>query len=882
MTTSPERLAAALADRYRVERELGAGGMATVYLASDLKHDRQVAIKVLKPELAAVLGADRFVQEIKTTAALQHPHILPLFDSGSADGFLYYVMPYIEGETLRTKLDREKQLGLEEALKITTEVADALDYAHRHGVIHRDIKPENILLHDGRPMVADFGIALAVKEAGGNRLTETGLSLGTPQYMSPEQATGDRQLDARSDVYSLAAVLYEMLAGEPPVTGPTAQAMIAKLLTERPTGLRVVRDTVPPGVDLAVGKALAKTPADRFHGAGEFAAALAAATAAAATQAGPAAVGRPSRRLAWAAAAFVAVAGLAFAVFKLTRPPVFGLVMGKSVQVTSEPGLEISPALSPDGRFVAYAAGSAARMRIFIRPVEGGRTIPLSDDSTAMETAPRWAPDGNHLLLLAHGGVSVASSLGGSERVVAGPSGGATVVTAAWSPDGNAIAFIRGDSLLVVPARGGTPRLLASVNADTHSCAWAPNPRWIACVYLNGGATSPGTGFGNQAPSAIELIPAAGGTAVRVVEPHEFNQSPVWSADGRFLLFLSSRDGPRDVYALPIGRSGRPTGVPQRLTTGLDAITLSLSADGRHMAYASYQAQANIWSLPIPLGGPATIADATAVTRGSQIIESVRVSRDGRWLVYDSNLHGNADIYRVSVDGGAPQQLTSEPWDEFAPDLSPDGGEVAYHSFRTGQRDIEVKPLDGGPVQRVTDTPAQEGYPMWSPDGRSLAYWKGLAGDRYATYVVHRDAAGHWSLPRLVAPDAFAVDWSRDGRFLLATNGKPGPASLTPVLAYPVDSGPGRVLYTAPPAAAASQSAHWSPDGRSVYLKRHDARGFTSFWIVAGGRTPRLLVRFTDPDRQSSRNDFAVDAHRFYFTIEDRQSDVYVADLVPR
>jgi serine/threonine-protein kinase len=216
MTHPPDRLAAALADRYSFERELGAGGMATVYLAADRKHDRKVAIKVLKPELAAVLGGERFVQEIKTTAQLQHPHILPLFDSGEADGFLYYVMPFIEGETIREKLNRETQFGIDEAVRLTRAIADALDYAHRHGVIHRDIKPENILLHDGRPMVMDFGIALAVSAAAGGRMTETGLSLGTPYYMSPEQATADKAISARSDVYSLASVLYEMLAGEPP------------------------------------------------------------------------------------------------------------------------------------------------------------------------------------------------------------------------------------------------------------------------------------------------------------------------------------------------------------------------------------------------------------------------------------------------------------------------------------------------------------------------------------------------------------------------------------------------------------------------------------------------------------------------------------------
>src|SRR5689334_23835400 len=263
MTDAQSRLADALADRYRIERPLGAGGMATVFLARDLKHDRAVAIKVLRPELAAALGAERFLAEIRTTAGLDHPHILALIDSGEAEGRLYYVLPFVRGESLRDKLVRERQLGLDEALAITRQIAGALDHAHGKGVIHRDIKPENILLHEGEAMLADFGIALAVKEAGGTRLTETGLSLGTPQYMSPEQATGDRQLTSRSDVYSLAAVCYEMLAGEPPVTGPTAQAMIAKLMTERPVSLRVVRDTVPTSVDLAVQKALSTVPADR-------------------------------------------------------------------------------------------------------------------------------------------------------------------------------------------------------------------------------------------------------------------------------------------------------------------------------------------------------------------------------------------------------------------------------------------------------------------------------------------------------------------------------------------------------------------------------------------------------------------------------------------
>ncbi|HET9798874.1 MAG TPA: serine/threonine-protein kinase, partial [Gemmatimonadaceae bacterium] len=261
----------ALADRYRIDRELGVGGMATVYLAHDLRHDRDVAIKVLHPDLGAALGGERFLTEIRTTARLQHPHILPLLDSGSADGLLYYVMPLVTGETLRTRLERERQLPIEDAVRIGLEVADALAYANELGVIHRDIKPENILLQGGHATVADFGIALAVQQAGGHRMTQTGLSLGTPQYMSPEQAMGEKSIDARSDLYALGAVTYEMLAGEAPFTGPTVQAIVARVMTEEPRPLHAQRKAIPAHVEDAVMRALEKLPADRWSSARQFA-----------------------------------------------------------------------------------------------------------------------------------------------------------------------------------------------------------------------------------------------------------------------------------------------------------------------------------------------------------------------------------------------------------------------------------------------------------------------------------------------------------------------------------------------------------------------------------------------------------------------------------
>src|SRR5512138_2242454 len=279
------RLASALSDRYRIERELGAGGMATVYLAEDVRHRRKVALKLLHPELSAVLGPERFLKEIELTASLQHPHILPLFDSGSAGGQLYYVMPFVEGETLRSRLERERQLPIAETVRIASEVADALQYAHGRGVVHRDIKPENILLQGGHALVADSGFALAVQQAGGQRMTQTGLSLGTPQYMSPEQAMGEKTIDARTDIYALAAVTYEMLAGDPPFTGSSVQAVVAKVLSAEPERPTLVRKTIPVAVERAVLTGLAKLPADRFGTAAEFAAALRDAEA---TGAGPA------------------------------------------------------------------------------------------------------------------------------------------------------------------------------------------------------------------------------------------------------------------------------------------------------------------------------------------------------------------------------------------------------------------------------------------------------------------------------------------------------------------------------------------------------------------------------------------------------------------
>ena len=456
------RLNSALVTRYRIDRELGAGGMATVYLAHDLRHDRDVAVKVLHPDLGAALGGTRFLSEIKTTARLQHPHILPLLDSGDADGLLYYVMPVVTGETLRARLKREHQLPIPDAVRIAREVANALDYAHRQGVIHRDIKPENILLHDGQALVADFGIALAVQSAGGQRMTQTGLSLGTPQYMSPEQAMGERTIDARSDVYALGAVLYEMLAGDAPFIGSSVQAIVAKVMSEKPTPIHTLRDTVPLAIEHAVSTALAKLPADRFSSAAEFSLALAntsGATFAAAAAAPARSFARDPRT--WIAAAAILGAAL-FASLWMARPVVPPGVNRQQVFLWQN---SIEPALAPGSRTVATQAAIApdGSSIVFVDSTPDGYVLMRkprdATDATLLAgttgaVSPFFSPDGRWVGYATRDGKLRKVPVSGGGSITLAEDLHDTYRTATWLDDNTIVYLSRNQELKRVPADG--------------------------------------------------------------------------------------------------------------------------------------------------------------------------------------------------------------------------------------------------------------------------------------------------------------------------------------------------------------------------------------------------------------------------------------------
>lgn len=560
--------------------------------------------------------------------------------------------------------------------------------------------------------------------------------------------------------------------------------------------------------------------------------------------------------------------------------------MGRTSRITAQPGLEVHPALSPDGRFVAYAAGPAGQMRIFVRQLAGGRTISVAEDAPGDQHWPRWSPDGTRLSFEAGRGIYVVPALGGPARLLVAPPPPGIALNGegalsdegprylAWSPSGKKIAYALGRAIEVRPVDGGAATRIATTE-QPHSLAWSPDASWLAFVVGNAAFVYAPNAIGNIAPSAIAIVPASGGLPRPVTDAASLNTSPVWLPDGRGLLFVSDRDGRRDLYRVDLTRSGRPAGGPVRLTTGLALHTIDLSRDGRVLVYTDFTDYSNIWSLPIPSSPPVSPAEARAVTAGHQSIEGMALSPDGRWLAFDSDRGGRQAIYRIPVSGGEPEALSSDSAEDFMPAWSPDAKEIAYYGFRQGHRQLFVLPVDGGAPGAVAADSANQRFPDWAPDGRHLVFHSDRTG-RFELYVIGRDAGGRWGTPRqLTTEGGQEARWSPDGREIVYVRGT-GLWVIAPAGGPPrrvVDAG-------APPVRPSPLLAQWAPDGRTIYYKALDADGHASFWsIPAGGGEPTLLVRFDDATRPSSRPEFATDGKRLYFTTAERESDIWQMEL---
>jgi serine/threonine-protein kinase len=846
--TIPDRLVRALADRYRIERELGAGGMATVYLAADLKHDRKVAIKVLKPELAAVLGAERFVVEIKTTAALSHPHILPLFDSGEAGGFLYYVMPYIQGETIRETLNRETQLGVDDAVRITREIADALDYAHRAGVIHRDIKPENILLHDGRAMVMDFGIALAVSAAAGGRMTETGLSLGTPHYMSPEQATAEKEISGRSDVYSLASVLYEMLTGQPPHVGGSAQQIIMKIITEPAAPVTTHRKSVPPHVAAAVGRALEKLPADRFASAREFATALNDRSFTTAMTAASASVASPWRDRRFLIAAAVAAVALIAAVAGWIRPRATPLVSRFSLALTEAPLAERGvsgnrAALSPDGRTLAWVSGDGTGARLWVRPLDQRRGTPLAGTEGATGN-PSFSPDGKRIAF-------TSGTAKRSLRIVAVGGGPVLVLTdslvgpvgVSWADDGYIYydGNLQGDGLARIRETGGSPEI-ATVRdtsrgevAHYHPSA-LPGGRGVLFYALGPGSV----GVLDARTGKYKMITRA--RAARYVERGhlltvtedgsllatpfdlerlELRGEPVLLAGGirvrgnnidfavardGTLLYSEGADGTTASELVWVTRSGVVTAVDSSWRGDFGG--LEVSPDGRFVAVGMSG-----------VSGPGAFVkrlDRGAVIRAAEGVLSTTWMPDGRNLLIWGPTTGGNRIGIVPADGSKPPRWLGI--DGRFPRASPDGAWIVYaRANRVLARRLTG---DTSEVVLASDPGASALRPVFSPDGRWLAYVSRDKGDQLyvrpfpdagsARYAIASESGRIIGVRPFWSPNGRELFWGDADRTLMRVSVAPG-AAFEPSVAEPV--------FATPPTLFAGAGVTMAPDGRFLGVR---------------------------------------------------------------
>jgi Tol biopolymer transport system component len=782
-------------------------------------------------------------------------------------------MPRIEGETLRARILRSGELTVAATIRVLRDVADALEYAHAHGVIHRDIKPENILISGHHALVTDFGVAKALSAATSqSNLTSIGVALGTPTYMSPEQATADPMTDHRTDIYALGVVGYELLAGRPPFPGTAPQQVLAAHVIEVPVPISRLRANIPASLASLIMRCLEKKPADRFQTAEEVREQLEIAEtpstgtvpmqAAAATAPVRISAGRKKPLVLAGIAALVLAVSLIGSRYRGGSRQEFE--SGATEQITNDPGVEVTPALSPDGKMLAYAGGEPANTSIFVRQVGGGEAIRL-----ASGRAPQWSPDGSKLVYVDSNGIAMVPALGGSPRRLIRRSDGDVAISPTWSHDGRLLAYAEGDGISIANADGTEPRKIMTAK-DAHSLSWSPDDSRLAFVQGNSRFVYATADFGNVAASALWTVGRDGKGAAPLTDSIHHSVSPVWTSDGDGILFISNIRGGSDLYFQRV-RGNTADGPPQRLTTGLKIHGIAVGGEDR-LAYSVWNTSVGIWSLPFPRSGTASIVTGHPITSASERIETVRLSPDGQWLAFDSDRSGNTDVYKMRIDGTGLQQLTRNPADDMYPNWSSDGRQISFHSMRSGNRDFYVMSADGSAERMIAGGPAQDFAGAWSPDDSQLAFYSDRTG-RLEIYLV---PATGGNARRLTLEGGARPIWSPDGKSIAYV----GASRDEALRVIPAQGGREKILVPAATFGAVTAVGGWSADSRKIYFRVRAPDGSLNIAQVShDGSNPSLLVRFDDHERRAYHSFFSTDGKNIYVTVGKHEADIWVMDL---
>lgn len=872
-----------IVSHYEIMGKLGGGGMGVVYKARDTKLDRFVALKFLPSYFSFDEKAkQRFIQEAKAASALDHPNICNIHEiDETADHQLFIVMACYQGKTLREKLEKGP-LPAAKVIDISIQIAQGLKCAHEKGILHRDIKPANIIVTDKDEIkIVDFGLA---KLAGQIRLTKDVSTLGTVTYMSPEQCRGDES-DHHTDIWSLGVVMYEMLTGQPPFKGEYEQAVMYSILNDNPVPVRKIRSSVSEELERIIDKALVKNPDGRYSRIDDMLSDLKAIKDIPFHAAGRKLPRRLSRQiLILPVLVLLAVLTVIFYFSTQTGEQKEYKIQHTSPMTTAQ-GLEQDPTWSPEGTRIAYSSDESGNMDIWVKQIEAGQKINLSEDNPGYDGKPAWSPDGEWIAFVSDrggGGIYKIPALGGIPKQIIpiefakSLSRIGTIPDISWSPDGSELVYAVSGNLFTISSSGSNPHEVllppTGLIVGYSEPDWSPDGEHIIC-----------TGFVAEGISTSQIwsLPCSGTYPLPVTEGRHMDHSPVWAPNGKHIFFISDRGGSNDIWSLPVQNNGSPAGKASPLTAGAGVNNIAISKDGAKLVYTKTVDRSNIWSIPIDANRRLTLSDALRITSENNYIENLDVSPDGEWIAFDSNRRGNMDIWIMRKDASELRQLTTNKAHDWYPKWSPDGKKILFHSMRSGNRDLYIMPVSGGAVMQLTNHPAEDLAGDWSPDEKYISFSSNRSGNMDAWII-----PGNGGVPQQLTFDEaadIALIWAPEGDQVVFSTNRTGyyELFLMRTRLFPKADDKAEQTQLTKDHWVYISALFWNKDKQIIYSYGVGGKfnQGTNLWMVsANDGSAQPILDLNDCLMEPSHS-LSSDGERIYFPLWERIGDIWLAEL---